>query len=183
MSWRLTAPASASPGAYQIKVTGTYESGGLQWSASTPSAQVYLGIVPQSQMTAAATSFQPGWEPAKAIDGDPTTLWHTEWDPVQVYPPQSITLDLGGSYDVTGLRYLPRQDGYINGIITSYNIYASQDGTSFTKISSGSWPLDASEKTATFDATGIHYIRLEGVQAGNNFVSAAEINILGSPTS
>lgn len=185
LSWRITAPASAAAGAYQGQVTVNYTEGGQHWADTSTILLVTSppGLVPQVLMTATATSFQPGWPPANAIDGDPNTLWHTEWTPIQAYPPQSITLDLGGSYDVTGLRYLPRQDGYINGIITSYNIYVSQDGTNFTKISSGSWPLDATEKTATFTATNARYIRLEGVQAGANFVSAAEINILGTPAS
>lgn len=83
---------------------------------------------------------------------------------------------------LTGLTYLPRQD-LANRRITQYNIYASTDGTTFTLVGSGTWAQDATLKTATFTADAAYYIRLEGVQAFNNNVSAAEINILGSLSS
>jgi O-glycosyl hydrolase len=180
LAWQLTAPASAAPGLYQAAMTVTYTEGGLRWIANA-SVPVDLGIVPHGQMSATATSSQPGYQPANAIDDDTGTFWHTEFSPVKAVPPQSITLDLGGTYNVTGLTYLPGQDGILHGTITAYNVYASTDGTAFTKVSSGTWADDASQKTATFTAAGVHYIRLEGVQADNSNVSADEINILGSP--
>ncbi|MDR0341992.1 MAG: discoidin domain-containing protein [Nocardiopsaceae bacterium] len=180
LSWQLTAPSSATPGRYQATITVTYTEGNLRWIAST-TIPVDLSIVPHAQMTAAATSWQPGFEPNLAIDDNPATFWHTEFSPVKAVPPQSITFDLGGNYDVSGLLYLPRQDGNPNGTITGYNVYASPDGTTFTKVASGTWPDDATQKSASFTTGAVRYIRLEGVQAHNDNVSAAEINIIGTP--
>jgi hypothetical protein len=138
-----------------------------------------LTPIPQSQMSATATSYHVGHEPSKALDGNVTTMWHAEWSPLAPLP-QSITLNLGGSYTIKRLRYLPRNglDGYTNGRITSYNIYVSTNGTTFgSPIASGTWANDALEKSATFTAVTASYIRLEAVQGVNGFASAAEINV------
>jgi O-glycosyl hydrolase len=180
--WQVTAPASAAPGVYLATAGVTYTEGGLRWIDQVP-VTLYLSIVPQSQMTATASGYQPGYPPGNAIDGDPDTLWHTEWDPVQAYPPQSITLDLGGTYNVSGLLYLPRQDGNQNGIITGYRVLVSQNGTTLTQVASGSWAEDETLKQVTFPAVQARYVELVGVQGGNDYVSAAEINVIGSAAS
>jgi hypothetical protein len=182
VGWQVTAPASASPGVYQATAEVSYAEGGLDWIGQLP-VTMYLEVVPQTQMTATASSYQAGYPPSQAIDGNPSTLWHTEWDPVRVYPPQSITLNLGGSYNVSGLTYLPRQDGNPNGIITSYEVLVSQDGTTFTQVASGSWAEDETLKQVTFPAVQASYVELVGVQAGNDYVSAAEINVIGAQAS
>lgn len=158
----------------------TIDSGG----GATPTPTPVGTTIPQSQMTATATSYHVGYEPLKAIDGNNSTMWHTEWSPM-AYLPQSITLNLGGTYNVTTIKYLPRQDGNQNGRITGYNVYTSTNGTSFTPVASGTWTNDASEKTASFTATSASYIRLEATSAGGGYASAAEINVLtsgGGPT-
>jgi O-glycosyl hydrolase len=180
VSWDVTAPTSATPGVYRATAQITYAEGGLDWIDQVP-VTIYLSVVPQSQMTATASSYQSGYEPGNAIDGNPGTLWHTEWDPDRVYPPQSITLDLGGDYSVSGLMYLPRQDGNPNGIITSYQVLVSQDGSTFTQVAAGGWAGDGTLKQVTFPATQARYVELVGVQGGNGYVSAAEINVIGSP--
>ncbi|MBZ9685957.1 discoidin domain-containing protein [Clostridium estertheticum] len=135
-------------------------------------------LIPQSQMTATATSEEAGKDPASnAIDGDPSTIWNTKWDKSDKLA-QSITLNLGGTYDISKVEYLPRQDGGINGIITKYNLYVSTDGQAFTKIvADGIWKLDSSKKTAAFSSVNAKYVKLEAVEAGNGWGSAAEINV------
>lgn len=182
VSWQLSAPASAAPGRYQATADVTYTEGGLSW-IDQETVTIYLAIIPQSAMTATASSYQPGYEPANAIDGNPDTMWHTEWSPIRAYPPQSITLNLGGTYNVSGLLYLPRQDGNPNGIITSYEVLTSTDGTTFTQAASGSWAQDQTLKQATFPAQQAHYVRLVALQGANQYVSAAEINVIGTPAS
>ncbi|RIX52389.1 hypothetical protein D3P08_12975 [Paenibacillus nanensis] len=130
--------------------------------------------IPQSQMTASATSFHPGDEPSKALDGDPATMWHTPWYSTQL--PDSITLDLGGSYVVNQLNYTPRTSGQ-NGIITSYNLYASTNGTEFTLVASGAWEGDASVKKLRFAGTPATHLRLEATAGVGNFASAAELQV------
>lgn len=155
------------------------------WSASTPTPTptppAGLITIPHSQMTASATSQQIGYEAGKAIDNNNSTMWHTawnsDWSPA-VPLPQSITLGLGGTYNVCRLRYLPRQDASSNGRITGYNIYLGTDGVSFTKIvNDGTWANDGAEKVSNFTATGARYLKLEATAAYGGFASAAEVNV------
>lgn len=131
-------------------------------------------------MTASATSQHGSNNASQAIDGNRGTMWHTDFtffaQPVAPLP-QSITLNLGGTYNVNALHYLPRQDWYGHGTILSYRIYVSRDGSNFTQIATGNWANDHSEKTATFAPAKASYIRLEAVVAHLGFASAAEINV------
>jgi hypothetical protein len=155
------------------------------WSAPTPTPSptppAGLVTIPHSQMTATATSQQTGYEAGKAIDNSNSTMWHTAWnaDWTPAVPlPQSITLNLGGTYNVCRLRYWPRQDGSPNGRITGYNLYLSTDGTNFTKIvNGGTWADDTTEKVSNFAAASARYLKLEATVANGGFVSAAEINV------
>ncbi|MFU2018836.1 discoidin domain-containing protein [Peribacillus butanolivorans] len=116
----------------------------------TTSIKVTVNKIPQSQMTATTTSQETSGEnsaASMAIDGNPETLWLTKWDKSDVLP-QSITLNLGGAYKVNKVTYLPRQSG-LNGNITSYNVYVSTDGVTFTKVASGSWANNNVEQFLT----------------------------------
>jgi endo-alpha-N-acetylgalactosaminidase len=160
---------------------------GYQVNAWQPAEFMNLAITPCGKpmptlaATATASSFQPGYEPSNAVDGDPSTMWHTAFSPVKAALPQSITLDLGGVYQLYRLKYLPRQDGQGNGTITRYNIYASTDGVSFgAPIESGSWQDSSASKTAPLHGVHARYVRLKGVEGVGGFCSAAEIAVSGN---
>lgn len=138
----------------------------------------YHGVlIPQIQMSAEATSYQEGSDPAEhAIDGSTGTLWHTAWD-LSDELPQSITLDLNGTYDVMKFSYLPRQDGNPNGNITEYKLYASTDGEEFTEITHGEWSEDSSEKILRFDPVEASYLKLEALEGVGGWASAALLNV------
>jgi hypothetical protein len=84
------------------------------WVATADSAEaVYVGGAP----------------PAMAIDGLPTSMWHTPW--FQVVPPPHphfLQLDLGTAQTVSGFRYLARQDGAPDGRIEAFRFFVSADG-------------------------------------------------------
>lgn len=134
--------------------------------------------IPQSGMTATASSFQPGDDPANALDGNAATLWHTKWSPPHL--PESITLNLGGSYDVNQIKYLPRAGAH-NGTITKYNVFVSTDGVNFTQVASGTWARDDREKSAVFGKVTATHVKLEAIEGVGNFASAAEINVFSVP--
>lgn len=125
-------------------------------------------------MTATASSFQPGDDPSHAIDGDVSTIWHTKWSPAHL--PESITLDLGGKYNINQFNYTPRTAAS-NGTITGYNLYTSVDGMNFTPIANGSWPLDQTTKMIRFTAVEATHVRLEAIAGVGTFASAAELNV------
>ena len=137
-------------------------------------------LIPQEQMTAIASSEHPnvGSEglASFAIDGDPGTIWHTNYStPVQL--PQHITLDLGGTYTVEKFTYLPRANGG-NGTITEYELQVSTNGSDFTTVSEGAWASDGSLKTVKFDPVeNVTHVRLIAKAGNGGFASAAELNV------
>jgi endo-alpha-N-acetylgalactosaminidase len=172
----------ASTSASYVKLEATAGNGGYASAAEINVNYEEPVIIPQAQMTATATSQETANENSSAsnvLDETSSTIWHTKWDSNTL--PQSITLNLGGSYQVSQLNYLPRQDGNVNGIITSYNIYTSTDGVNFTKAATGTWVQSSAQKSVAFKPVTATHVKLEAVQGVNNFASAAEINVFSVP--
>lgn len=73
-------------------------------------------------------------EPAHAIDGDPNTYWHTEYDPQTTKYPHFIEVDTGSTKIFNGFRYLPRRDGGTNGDVGLFNLEVSEDGQTWKTV-------------------------------------------------
>ena len=133
--------------------------------------------IPQNQMTAVATSSQSGEDGSKAIDGDLNTMWHTPWSITDNSKlPQSLTIDLGGSNNVSSIKVSPRIS-QTNGIITKYEIYAI-NGDEENLVATGNWNLDNLAKVVDFDEpVKAEKIKITAVEAGAGFASIAEVNI------
>ena len=82
-----------------------------------------------------------------------------------------------------GLAYLPRQDGDVNGMLTSYRLEASTDLAVWKILMSGTWVVDKMEKVVRFVATKARYVRLVALASANNgpWASAAEVGIFAAP--
>lgn len=152
-------------------------------TSSPPPPPPVGGTIPQSQMTVIGFSTQaPGYEAVKAIDGNTANFWHTSYisspccSPAQPLP-QSLTISLGGVYNVSKVRYRTRLDGNLNGTITSYKIYTSTDGVNFTPVATGNWPDDTSEKIVTFTPISASHLRLEAVAGHSGYAAINEINV------
>ena len=138
--------------------------------------------IDQSQMKASACSFHSGeGSTGNAIDGDPSTFWHTNW----ASPADLITdthnhyfqVDLNTPTVIDGLSYLPRQDN-ANGRIFKYNlIITKSDNTKKTVVSGGTWATDTSKKFAKFAPIEAKSVRLEILEAGANHGTIAELNL------
>ena len=116
-----------------------------------------------------------------AIDGDPSTFWHTEWyyaDPVH---PHEIVIDLGYERQVCGFSYLPRQDGCYNGGIAAYELYVSTDDHNWgNPVATGVFPSTRDKQEVSFNARLARYVRLVALSevAGHAWTSAAEIEVM-----
>lgn len=65
-----------------------------------------------------------------AIDGDTSTMWHTQWFSEKAPLPHEIQIDMGSMQRIDIIGYTPRQDQWgPDGAIGSYEIYVSLDGT------------------------------------------------------
>ncbi len=83
----------------------------------------------------------PGYPGTLAFDGNGNTAWTTSWTPNLIPLPHDIQINLGASYDITGFRHLPLQDGSSIGRIRQYEFYVSLDGINWgTAVATGTLP-------------------------------------------
>jgi len=134
-----------------------------------------------------------------AFDGNPATLWHTQFCGSAPPTPHQISIYLGASYNLTGFQYLPRQDGSACGWIKDYAFYVGSDGVNWgTAVATGTFNYGnlstncpgpgAGVPTAqqiAFPQTTAKYIRLVALDelAGNPWISVAELRVMGSTIS
>ena len=137
--------------------------------------------IPVEFLTATAGDSQSGEGPARVLDNDAGTLWHTNWYGTS-RTNHWIQFELSEDYTVDGLRYQPRQSG-TNGNITKYEVQISNDGQTFETVKSGTWEGNASWKIVNFSGVQAKYVRLVAVNAMTDssyvFASAAEIRLTG----
>ncbi|MBQ4550839.1 MAG: discoidin domain-containing protein [Oscillospiraceae bacterium] len=143
--------------------------------------------IPTSVLTATAGDYETDGgasegPPELVLDGNTNTLWHTDWTGTS-RDNHWIQFALSEEYNVDGLRYLPRQSGGANGIITEYSIQVSDDGETFRTVTTGNWTNDRNWKIAQFTAENVKYVRLVSLDATSEisyvFASAAEIRLTG----
>jgi arylsulfatase A-like enzyme len=119
-----------------------------------------------------------------AIDGDPHTLWHSRFSDRLEKHPHELVIDLGKNYDISGFRYLARQDGGWNGAFAEVEFLVSstpQFGkipalkVSFGKVRSAQ-AADLSESVVG------RYVRVRVLSelSGKAFASAAEVGVIGT---
>ena len=123
--------------------------------------------------------------PSKAIDDNPTTIWHTRYrdgvDPM----PHHVAVDLGEEVTISGFIYTPRQDKWDGGIITRARFEISQDGKNWT-VAADNVDFDnivnSRQQQVVNLPTGVtaRYFRLTALRTvnDNDFASAADISVL-----
>lgn len=118
-----------------------------------------------------------------AIDGDPYTYWHTNYSDKETRPPHQLVVDMGTVERVKAFRYLPRQDGGINGRVKDFELYLSVDGKdwgtpvvkSTIKDAAGWSRFDFNPQEARF----FKFVALSE-QHNNAWTSAAELDLVRS---
>lgn len=114
----------------------------------------------------------------EAIDGVSTTYWSTQFDGASPAFPHNFTIDQGSAKAVSGLSYLGPPTAI--GRIGQFTIHQSNDGSTWTRVTSGTWTDDANLKSIEFGATTVRYIRLTALsEAGNRgpWIAASEISL------
>lgn len=129
------------------------------------------------------SSAQPGYEAALVLDGDPGTLWHTQWGDQAPGFPHELVVGWDAPATLTGLRLLPRQDGNRNGWIKDYLVFTSQDGTDWGEPKArGAFEATDAEKTIRFpQPVSARYLKLVAVSSfdpSQPFASLAELTLL-----
>ena len=127
-------------------------------------------------------SHETGAPGSMAIDGDPSTLWHTRWSTSPTSYPHEFQVDMGSRYSVHKFIYLPRQEGE-NGRIKKFELYISDDYENYgDAVAKGEWENTAAPQTVTLKTTKSgQYWKLVALSEVNDniWASAAEFTIVG----
>lgn len=124
-----------------------------------------------------------GYPAYQAMDGNPKSIWHTNFSDGAVGYPHEITFDLGAVYEISGFEYIPRSDGTRNGTIKDFEFYVSDDAKKFgPAFTNGTFQNSDSKNTVLFDgkpAKG-RYIRLRALSeiSGRQWTSIAELRLI-----
>jgi hypothetical protein len=116
-----------------------------------------------------------------AVDGNPSTIWHTQWQDASPVHPHEIIIELNPPSRIKGITYLPRSDEEGHGNIKDYEIYLSDDGKDFASpVLKGEFGLGNEKKSASFSARSCRFIKLRALSEinGNDWTSAAEIGVV-----
>lgn len=119
-------------------------------------------------------------EAAKIIDEDPGTWWQSEEGQV----PTELIIDLGEYHTISGITYLPIQERWISGFISTYEIFISQDGKDFGKpVATGEFSNilnNPIEQEVSFGALEGRYVKFRAVSVveGHNTVGFAEVGVI-----
>ncbi len=139
-------------------------------------------VVPQSSMTATATSVYDGGNEGPAsnvLDGDITTIWHSNYEPKDPLP-QSLTVTFDQVRTIGKYSYTPRQTG-TNGTVTAYELYAIRPNGYKKMVAAGNWALSAETKNISFDPIDAVGMEMKVVDGGGGFATAAEVNVYEIP--
>ncbi|MBR0068614.1 MAG: discoidin domain-containing protein [Kiritimatiellae bacterium] len=126
----------------------------------------------------ACTSAEPGEGDADhLVDGDLSTIWHSQYGVTLTKYPHSVTVDLGRVAKAKGVTIWQRQNGP-NGNVKGFRFEVSQDGKTWREVVKGE--LKATTAAQTFGFSGdVRFWRFTGLAEhnGREFASLAEIRI------
>ena len=143
---------------------------------------------PVEKMTNTAGSEQPLHAEKEgpvilAFDSNEETYWHSNWTAQAASNGNFwVAMMFEETTEVTGLRYLPRGMG--NGDIIGYIIEGTEDGETWTMLTSGRWTRSGWQ-VAQFEPQVLAGVRLRGVSTTsdsstnyNKFANAKEIRVI-----
>jgi hypothetical protein len=166
---------------HTILLTAVAAAAFATWCGTTTRAQaedkVTLKVV---KVDSEETAGEDG-KGANAVDGDPATFWHTQWQDASPGHPHEIIIELSRPVKISGFTYLPRQDENVNGTIKDYEFYVSDDGKEFGQpVKKGTLAEGTEKKTVTFEAKACRFIKLKALSEinGEAWTSAAEIGVV-----
>lgn len=113
-----------------------------------------------------------------AFDGDPTTMWHTQFTGANPSHPHELVIDLGAEYNVAGFRYLPRGG---NGDIDNCEFYVSNDPQQFGELQAkGALQPHGLEQAVNIRPLRGRYVMLRALSEvqGQPWTSIPELRIL-----
>jgi hypothetical protein len=131
---------------------------------------------------ASASSQHADFPASNILDGDVTTIWHTDYGANMPHYPHEVVIELPKARRIAAVVLTPRQDGNRNGWIRRYAIHVSLDGRTWGEpIASGELEQNDDRKLIRFGTPAeAKFIRLIAVAGLPNhpWASLAELEIL-----
>ena len=121
-----------------------------------------------------------------AIDGNPYTVWHSQFEPKLSKHPHELVIDLGGEYSVREFRYLARQDNSWNGAIAKCEVYVSSSVDEFhDPAAEATFGKKRTAQSIEFKPATGRYVLIRALSEvnGGPWASAAEFGIVGQRVS
>ena len=128
----------------------------------------------------ACSSAEPGEGDAEhLVDGDLSTIWHSQYGVTLTKYPHSVTVDMGRDLTAKGVSIWQRQNGP-NGNVKNFKFEVSEDGKAWREVVASQLKQGAAEQKFAFAAPEkLRYWRFTGLNehGGREFASLAEISL------
>lgn len=115
---------------------------------------------------------------ANVLDGDVSTIWHSEWSAKEAAYPHFVAVDLGASRELGSITVQGRPSG-TNGRIKDYEVYVSADGEAWgSAVATGTFTTATTPQKVAFAAPQeARYVKVVGLNSHNGlaFASIAEM--------
>jgi len=146
-----------------------------EWSEADVQALFKFG-----RFTASASSAHRDYPAANAVDGDPNTFWHSDWESGDTLPAH-LDIDCQSAVLLRGFSYTPRQDKN-RGRIANYSVEVSIDGQTWLPwVQVVTFPDTIEKQSVVFERpVKARYLRLTALSdhGGANQAAVAEIQPL-----
>lgn len=154
--------------------------------SNPPSVWTGMDAVPTSQWKVLRVSSQEtqgeNAPASKAFDGDPKTIWHTQWQGNQAPYPHELVIDMGSKVEASGFRLLSRQSGTQNGKPNHIQVFLSNDPASWgSPVVVDAVPNTSNLFQRPFPSTMGRFLRLvvtDGHRGSEPFLALAEIGLI-----
>ena len=124
---------------------------------------------------------QDSYSIAATIDGDPNTIYHSQWDNnnhISREHPVILTYDFRNVDSIDFVRYIPRRDGSGNGHFGEVEVYVKQKGDAqYRFCKKVDWKKTESAKIIAFKESLKNpvAIQFKVLSGGNDYASCAEM--------
>ena len=132
--------------------------------------------VPQEMMGVSANSFQPDYPPENAIDGDPNSMWHSQWAPDNTPFPHILTIDLHKKTVLNDITIWPRQDATA-GRITKGQIYAGDSLDDMKPVADFTDDAGQDAAVVNLHKTTARYVQIYSLEATSANTAVSEIKV------
>lgn len=110
-----------------------------------------------------ADSVEGATKAENVFDGDPATIWHTEWKSKKVPYPHEVQIDMGDTLLINGFVYWPRPETQ-TGRVKQYEFFTSTDKLTWSgPVAKGKLANADTPEIIKFDPVKARYIRFVAV--------------------